>query len=58
MPIDTFKSQRRRQGVAGMTVKDTDEVSLLVSANTHDSLFGLYQQRQGFQSKNMGITRR
>ena len=39
MPLDTFKSQRRGgKGVSGMTVKDTDEVHLLVSANTHDQL--------------------
>ncbi len=39
MPIDTFKSQRRGgKGVAGMTVKESDEINLLASANTHDQL--------------------
>ncbi|MBI3954413.1 DNA gyrase subunit A [Candidatus Collierbacteria bacterium] len=39
MPVGTFKSQRRGgKGVSGMTVKETDEIHLLASANTHDQL--------------------
>ena len=52
MPIDTFKSQRRGgKGVAGMTVKDTDEVSLLASANTHDSLLVFTSKGKVFSLK-------
>lgn len=39
MPLDTFRSQKRGgKGVAGMTVKETDEIHLLTNANTHDRL--------------------
>lgn len=39
MPLDTFKSQKRGgKGVAGMTIKETDEIHLLTNANTHDRL--------------------
>lgn len=39
MPKNTFKSQHRGgKGVSGMTVKETDEIQLLISANTHDNL--------------------
>ena len=52
MPIDTFKSQRRGgKGVAGMTVKDTDEVSLLTAANTHDSLLVFTSKGKVFSLK-------
>ncbi len=52
MPIDTFKSQRRGgKGVAGMTVKDTDEVNLLTSANTHDSLLVFTSKGKVFSLK-------
>ncbi|MBI2326433.1 DNA gyrase subunit A [Candidatus Collierbacteria bacterium] len=52
MPIDTFKSQRRGgKGVAGMTVKDTDEVSLLTAANTHDSLLVFTSKGRVFSLK-------
>ena len=52
MPIDTFRSQRRGgKGVAGMTVKDTDEVSLLTAANTHDSLLVFTSKGKVFSLK-------
>lgn len=52
MPIDTFKSQRRGgKGVAGMTIKDTDEVSLLTAANTHDSLLVFTSKGKVFSLK-------
>ena len=52
MPIDTFKSQRRGgKGVAGMTVKDTDEVNLLTAANTHDSLLVFTSKGKVFSLK-------
>jgi len=52
MPIDTFKSQRRGgKGVAGMTIKDTDEVSLLTAANTHDSLLVFTSKGRVFSLK-------
>jgi len=39
MPLGTFKSQRRGgKGVSGMKVKDSDEISLLADAYTHDQL--------------------
>ncbi len=52
MPLDTFKSQRRGgKGVSGMTVKDTDEVHLLVSANTHDQLLVFTSKGKVFSLK-------
>ncbi len=52
MPIDTFRSQRRGgKGVAGMTIKDTDEVSLLTAANTHDSLLVFTSKGKVFSLK-------
>lgn len=39
MPLSTFRTQKRGgKGVSGMTIKDTDEIHLLVNANTHDRL--------------------
>lgn len=39
MPLSTFRTQKRGgKGVAGMTIKDTDEIHLLTDANTHDRL--------------------
>jgi len=39
MPLSTFRTQKRGgKGVAGMTIKDTDEIHLLTNANTHDRL--------------------
>ena len=39
MPLGTFKSQRRGgKGVSGMKVKNSDEISLLADAYTHDQL--------------------
>jgi len=39
MPLGTFKSQRRGgKGVSGMKVKESDEISLLADAYTHDQL--------------------
>lgn len=39
MPLGTFRTQRRGgKGVAGMTIKETDEIHLLTNANTHDRL--------------------
>ncbi len=52
MPVDTFKSQRRvGKGDAGMTVKDTDEVSFLTAANTHDSLLVFTSKGKVFSLK-------
>lgn len=52
MPLDTFRSQRRGgKGVAGMTVKDTDEVYLLTSANTHDQLLVFTSRGRVFNLK-------
>jgi len=39
MPLTTFRTQKRGgKGVAGMTIKETDEIQLLTNANTHDRL--------------------
>ena len=39
MPLSTFRTQKRGgKGVAGMTIKETDEIHLLTNANTHDRL--------------------
>lgn len=39
MPLGTFKSQRRGgKGVTGMKVKESDQISLLADAYTHDQL--------------------
>lgn len=52
MPLDTFRSQRRGgKGVTGMTVKDTDEIQLLTSANTHDHLLVFTNKGRVFDLK-------
>jgi len=52
MEKNTFKSQRRGgKGVSGMTVKDTDEIHLLLSANTHDDLLVFTSTGRVFQLK-------
>lgn len=52
MPTESFKSQRRGgKGVTGMTVKDTDEINLLVSANTHDQLLVFTNKGKVFNLK-------
>jgi DNA gyrase subunit A len=50
MPKNTFKSQHRGgKGVSGMTVKETDEIQLLLSANTHDNLLVFTNMGRVFQ---------
>ena len=52
MPLNTFRSQRRGgKGVAGMTVKETDEVNLITSANTHDYLLVFTNKGRVFSLK-------
>lgn len=48
----TFKSQRRGgKGVAGMTMKEEDEIDQLVSSSTHDSLLFFTNQGRVFGAK-------
>jgi len=52
MPLDTFRSQKRGgKGVAGMTVKETDEIHLLTNANTHDRLLVFTSKGKVFSLK-------
>ena len=52
MPLGTFKSQRRGgKGVTGMKVKETDEISLLADANTHDELLVFTNKGRVFSLK-------
>lgn len=52
MPLDTFKSQKRGgKGVAGMTIKETDEIHLLTNANTHDRLLVFSSKGKVFSLK-------
>ncbi|PIS08701.1 DNA gyrase subunit A [Candidatus Beckwithbacteria bacterium CG10_big_fil_rev_8_21_14_0_10_34_10] len=40
LPMTTYRSQRRGgKGVTGMNTKDADEISEIMSANTHDHLY-------------------
>lgn len=52
MPLGTFKSQRRGgKGVTGMKVKESDEISLLADANTHDELLVFTNKGRVFSLK-------
>ena len=52
MPLATFKTQKRGgKGVSGMTIKDTDEISLLTNANTHDRLLVFTSKGKVFSLK-------
>jgi len=52
MPLGTFKSQRRGgKGVTGMKVKESDEISLLTDANTHDELLVFTNKGRVFSLK-------
>ena len=52
MPLGTFKSQRRGgKGVSGMKVKESDEISLLADAYTHDQLLVFTNKGRVFSLK-------
>lgn len=52
LPIATYRAQRRGgKGVLGMTTKDEDEISHLVSATTHDTLLFFTNKGRVFGSK-------
>ncbi len=52
MPLSTFKTQKRGgKGVAGMTIKETDEIHLLTNANTHDKLLVFTSKGKVFSLK-------
>ncbi len=52
MPLGTFKSQRRGgKGVSGMKVKESDEISLLADARTHDQLLVFTNKGRVFSLK-------
>lgn len=56
LPLSTYRAQRRGgKGVLGMTTKDEDEISHLVSATTHDTLLFFTNKGRVFGSKAWDI---
>ncbi|MBU0619051.1 DNA gyrase subunit A [Patescibacteria group bacterium] len=52
IPRNTYRSQRRGgKGVSGMATKETDEVNLLLAANTHDDILFFTNQGRVFKVK-------
>ncbi len=52
MPLSTFRTQKRGgKGVAGMTIKESDEIHLLTNANTHDRLLVFTSKGKVFSLK-------
>ncbi len=40
LPINTYRSQRRGgKGVTGMSTKDADDITEIITANTHDNIY-------------------
>lgn len=52
MPRGTFRAQRRGgKGVVGMTTKEEDEIELLISASTHDTILFFTNKGRVFGTK-------
>ena len=49
LPVSTYRSQKRGgRGVLGIGTKDDDFVEHLYITSSHDSLYVLHQQREGY----------
>ncbi len=52
MPRNAYKSQRRGgKGIAGMTTKEEDTISQLITANTHDQVIFFTDRGRAFTTK-------
>ncbi|MDD3679437.1 MAG: DNA gyrase subunit A [Candidatus Shapirobacteria bacterium] len=52
MPKNVYKSQRRGgRGIAGMTTKEEDTISQLITANTHDQIIFFTDQGRAFVTR-------